>query len=68
MLPEERAVNEHLGKAIGVADPGPHFRLPVGIDKIRFVALEARGSVIATRCDPDPPKCVIRCLGFEWLV
>jgi membrane protease subunit HflK len=38
--PEERAVNKRLGKVIGIADPGLHFRLPFGIDKTQFVATE----------------------------
>jgi len=38
--PEERAVIKRLGKVIGIADPGLHFRLPFGIDRTQFVATE----------------------------
>jgi membrane protease subunit HflK len=38
--PEERAVIKRLGKVIGIADPGLHFRLPFGIDTAQFVATE----------------------------
>src|SRR5690606_17695483 len=38
--PEQRAVIKRLGKVIGIADPGLHFRLPFGIDRAQFVATE----------------------------
>lgn len=38
--PEERAVIKRLGRVIGTADPGLHFRLPFGIDTVQFVATE----------------------------
>lgn len=38
--PEERAVVKRLGRVIGIADPGLHFRLPFGIDTVQFVATE----------------------------
>lgn len=38
--PEERAVIKRLGRVIGIADPGLHFRLPFGIDTVQFVATE----------------------------
>ena len=38
--PEERAVVKRFGKVIGITDPGPHFKLPFGIDNVRMVATE----------------------------
>lgn len=38
--PEERAVIKRLGRVIGIADPGLHFKLPFGIDQVQFVATE----------------------------
>lgn len=38
--PEEQAVIKRLGAVIGTADPGLHFKLPLGIDEIQFVATE----------------------------
>ncbi len=38
--PEQRAVIKRLGRVIGIADPGLHFRLPFGIDTVQFVATE----------------------------
>jgi len=38
--PEERAVIKRLGRVVGIADPGLHFRLPFGIDTVQFVATE----------------------------
>lgn len=38
--PEQRAVIKRLGKVIGIADPGLHFRIPFGIDTAQFVATE----------------------------
>ncbi len=38
--PEERAVVKRFGAVINVADPGLHFKLPFGIDKVQFVATE----------------------------
>jgi membrane protease subunit HflK len=38
--PEERAVIKRFGKVIGISDPGLHFKLPFGIDKVRTVATE----------------------------
>ena len=33
--PEERAVVKRFGRVIGITDPGLHFKLPFGIDKVR---------------------------------
>ncbi len=38
--PEERAVVKRFGAVIKVNDPGLHFKLPFGIDKVQFVATE----------------------------
>ena len=38
--PEQRAVIKRLGRVVGIADPGLHFRLPYGIDAVQFVATE----------------------------
>ncbi|MFZ8886713.1 MAG: FtsH protease activity modulator HflK [Steroidobacteraceae bacterium] len=38
--PEERAVIKRLGRVIGIADPGLHFKIPFGIDSVQFVATE----------------------------
>jgi membrane protease subunit HflK len=38
--PEERAVVKRFGEVIKVNDPGLHFKLPFGIDKVQFVATE----------------------------
>lgn len=38
--PEQRAVIKRLGRVIGIADPGLHFRIPFGIDTVQFVATE----------------------------
>jgi len=38
--PEERAVVKRLGRVTGVSDPGLHFKLPFGLDKIQVVTTE----------------------------
>jgi membrane protease subunit HflK len=38
--PEERAVVKRLGRVIGITDPGLHFRLPLGLDRVQLVATE----------------------------
>ena len=38
--PEERAVIKRFGAVIGIADPGLHFKLPWGIDRVQHVATE----------------------------
>jgi membrane protease subunit HflK len=38
--PEQRAVIKRFGKVIGITDPGLHFKLPFGIDRIQLVATE----------------------------
>jgi membrane protease subunit HflK len=38
--PEERAVIKRFGRVSGIADPGLHFKLPFGIDRIQVVATE----------------------------
>jgi membrane protease subunit HflK len=38
--PEERAVVKRFGRVIGVSDPGLHFKLPFGMDRIQVVATE----------------------------
>ena len=38
--PEERAVVKRFGEVIKITDPGLHFKLPLGIDKIQLVATE----------------------------
>jgi modulator of FtsH protease HflK len=38
--PEQRAVIKRLGRVVGIADPGLHFRLPFGVDTVQFVATE----------------------------
>ena len=38
--PEERAVVKRFGAVIGITDPGLHFRLPFGIDRVQRVATE----------------------------
>ena len=38
--PEERAVIKRFGSVSGIADPGLHFKLPFGIDRIQLVATE----------------------------
>jgi membrane protease subunit HflK len=38
--PEERAVIKRFGSVSGIADPGLHFKLPFGIDRIQIVATE----------------------------
>lgn len=38
--PEERAVVKRFGRVSGIADPGLHFKLPFGIDRVQIVATE----------------------------
>jgi len=38
--PEQRAVIKRLGAVIGITDPGLHFKLPFGIDRVQLVATE----------------------------
>ncbi len=38
--PEERAVVKRFGRVIGITDPGLHFKLPFGIDRVQTVATE----------------------------
>jgi membrane protease subunit HflK len=38
--PEERAVVKRFGNVVGIADPGLHFKLPFGIDRVQIVATE----------------------------
>jgi len=38
--PEERAVIKRFGKVIGISDPGLHFKLPLGIDRVELVKTE----------------------------
>jgi len=38
--PEERAVVKRFGNVFAIADPGLHFRLPFGIDRVQIVATE----------------------------
>ncbi len=38
--PEERAVVKRFGAVINITDPGLHFKLPFGIDRVQHVATE----------------------------
>ncbi len=38
--PEERAVVKRFGRVIGITDPGLHFKLPFGLDRVQLVATE----------------------------
>lgn len=38
--PEQRAVIKRFGDVIGITDPGLHFKLPFGIDRVQLVATE----------------------------
>lgn len=38
--PEERAVIKRFGKVTGISDPGLHFKLPMGIDRVELVKTE----------------------------
>jgi membrane protease subunit HflK len=38
--PDEVGVVRRLGKFVGTSDPGPHFRLPYGIDRVRNVPVQ----------------------------
>jgi membrane protease subunit HflK len=38
--PEGRAVVKRFGKVVAIADPGLHFKLPFGIDRVTFVPTE----------------------------
>ncbi len=38
--PEERAVVKRFGSVVGITDPGLHFKIPFGIDKVQLVATE----------------------------
>ena len=38
--PEERAVIKRFGNVTGIADPGLHFKLPFGVDRVQIVATE----------------------------
>lgn len=38
--PEERAVIKRFGAVVAIADPGLHFKLPWGIDRVQRVATE----------------------------
>jgi modulator of FtsH protease HflK len=38
--PEERAVIKRFGGVTGIADPGLHFKVPFGIDRVQVVATE----------------------------
>ncbi|MCH9027212.1 MAG: hypothetical protein IIA05_08875, partial [Proteobacteria bacterium] len=35
--PEERAVVKRFGRVIGITDPGLHFKLPFGLDRVQLV-------------------------------
>lgn len=38
--PEERAVVKRFGEVIGITDPGLHFKIPFGVDRVQRVATE----------------------------
>ena len=38
--PDEVAVVQRLGRYVGTRDPGPHFRLPLGIDRLTKVPVQ----------------------------
>jgi membrane protease subunit HflK len=38
--PEERAVVKRFGRVLGITDPGLHFKLPFGLDRVQLVATE----------------------------
>ena len=38
--PEERAVVKRFGRVIGITDPGLHFKIPFGVDRVQLVATE----------------------------
>ncbi|PKP90656.1 MAG: hypothetical protein CVT76_09820, partial [Alphaproteobacteria bacterium HGW-Alphaproteobacteria-15] len=38
--PEQRAVVKRFGAVVAITDPGLHFKLPFGIDKMQLVATE----------------------------
>lgn len=38
--PEERAVVKRFGKVIDITDPGLHFKIPFGVDRVQLVATE----------------------------
>ena len=38
--PEQRAVVKRFGRVIGITDPGLHFKLPFGVDRVQTVATE----------------------------
>lgn len=38
--PDEVGVVRRLGKVVGTSDPGPHFRLPFGIDRVDKVPVQ----------------------------
>lgn len=38
--PEERAVVQRFGAVIGITDPGLHFKIPFGVDRVQRVATE----------------------------
>ncbi|MEQ9565543.1 MAG: FtsH protease activity modulator HflK [Porticoccaceae bacterium] len=38
--PEERAVVKRFGSVKGITDPGLHFKIPFGIDRVQWVATE----------------------------
>jgi len=38
--PEERAVVKRFGKVVEISDPGLHFKIPFGVDRVELVATE----------------------------
>jgi modulator of FtsH protease HflK len=38
--PEERAVVKRFGSVTGISDPGLHFKMPFGMDRVQIVATE----------------------------
>ena len=55
--PEERAVIKRFGNVTGIADPGLHFKLPFGIDRIQVVATErVLQQEFGFRTDDDRPS------------
>ncbi len=82
--PDEVGIVLRLGRYTGTRDPGPHFTLPYGIDRVRKVPVQRQlkmefgfrtpGSSPTGRNDPDVPREAVMLTGdlnvavVEWIV
>lgn len=82
--PDEVGIVLRLGRYTGTLDPGPHFTLPYGVDRVRKVPVQRQlkmefgfrtpGSSTSLRSDPDVPREAVMLTGdlnvavVEWIV